>query len=452
MTGDRNKFLSIIEKEGGVVNFGGKDKGKIIGMGKIGKTQSNSIENVLLVDGLNYNLLSISQLCDKGYKVMFETNFCAILDKLSNEMKFIGKRLNNVYVIDFDNEMDSDLCLVANNDENTWLWHRRLGHASFSVLNKLIKLDLVVGLPKLDLANQNKVCGACAKGKQTRKSFKSKDIVSTSKPLELLHLDLFGPSRTQSLGGKLYGFVIVDDYSRFTWVIFLSHKNDAFDEFVNFCKVVQKDQKFVIMKIMSDHGTEFENSNFDEFCRNEGISHNFSAPRTPQQNGVVERKNRTLVEMARTMLSERGLPQYFWAEAISTACHIINRAMVRPFLKKTPYELYKGKKPIVSYFKPFGCHCYILDHGKTNLGKFDSKSDHGIFLGYSHSSRAYRVYNKRNKVVEETPHVIFDESDVDLNKDKNVNQISGQLSGAQEKDSATTSCRCLDHAYMNKNQ
>ena len=104
--------------------------------------------------------------------------------------------------------------------------------------------------------------------------------------------------------------------------------------------------------------------------------------------------------------------------------------MVRPFLKKTPYELYKGKKPIVSYFKPFGCHYYILDHGKTNLGKFDSKSDHGIFLGYSHSSRAYRVYNKRNKVVEETPHVIFDECDVDLNKDKNVNQISGQLSGA----------------------
>ena len=149
--------------------------------------------------------------------------------------------------------------------------------------------------------------------------------------------------------------------------------------------------------------------------------------------------------MARTMLSERNLPQYFWAEAINTACHIVNRAMVRPFLKKTPYELYKGKKPIISYFKPFGCHCYILNHGKINLGKFDSKSDNGIFLGYSHSSRAYRVYNKRNKVVEESPHVLFDESDVDLIKDKDIIQISGQQTGIQEKDSATSSAAQFCH-------
>ena len=113
--------------------------------------------------------------------------------------------------------------------------------------------------------------------------------------------------------------------------------------------------------------------------------------------------------------------------------------MVRPFLKKTPYELYKGKKPNVSYFKPFEYPCYILNHGKSNSGKFDAKSDQGIFLGYSYSCRSYRVFNKRNKVVEESSHVIFDESDVDLNKDKDFNQISDQLTGAQEKDSTTTS-------------
>jgi len=211
-----------------------------------------------------------------------------------------------------------------------------------------------------------------------------------------------------SLGGKAYGFVIVDDFSRFTWVLFLTNKSEAFQEFEDFCKRVQKDGKYSITTIRSDHGTEFDNHYFNEFCRNLGITHNFSSPRTPQQNGVVERKNRTLVEMARTMLSENALPRYFWAEAINTACHIINRAMVRPFLGKTPYELYKGKKPNISYFKPFGCKCFILDNGKNNLGKFDPKSEKGIFLGYSSHSRSYRVFNKKTHVVEESSHVLFD--------------------------------------------
>ena len=114
--------------------------------------------------------------------------------------------------------------------------------------------------------------------------------------------------------------------------------------------------------------------------------------------------------MARTMLYENDLPRYFWAEAVSTACYITNRVMVRSILKKTPYELYKGKKSILSYFKPFGCKCFILINGKENIGKFDSRSDEGIFLGYSLNSRAYRIFNKKTLLVEESTHVIFDES------------------------------------------
>ena len=136
----------------------------------------------------------------------------------------------------------------------------------------------------------------------------------------------------------------------------------------------------------------------------------YSAPRTPQQNGVVERKNRSLEELARTMLKDSNLPKYFWADAISTATHVVNRVLIRPLLRKTPYELYKGRKPNLSYFRIFGCKCFVLNNGKEHLGKFDPQADEGIFLGYSQTSKAYRIYNKRTKTIEESVHVKFDES------------------------------------------
>ncbi|KAH9688106.1 Integrase catalytic domain-containing protein [Citrus sinensis] len=166
---------------------------------------------------------------------------------------------------------------------------------------------------------------------------------------------------------------------------------------------------YSITCIRSDHGGEFENHAFENFCNDFGIEHQFSSPRTPQQNGVVERKNRSIQEMARTMLNENSLPKYFWAEAVNTACYVLNRVLIRPNLNKTPYELWKDRKPNISYFKVFGCKCFVLNT-KDNLGKFDPKSDVGIFLGYSNSSKAYRVYNKRTLVVEESMHVTFDES------------------------------------------
>jgi len=142
-----------------------------------------------------------------------------------------------------------------------------------------------------------------------------------------------------------------------------------------------------------------------------GILHNFSAPRTPQQNGVVERKNKSLEELARTMLSESSLPNYFWVDAVSTSCYVMNRVLIRPILKKTPYELFNGRKPNINHLRVFDCSCFVLNNGKENLGKFDEKADHGIFIGYSLNSHAYRIYNKRLMIVEEFVHVVFDEVD-----------------------------------------
>ncbi|KAJ8763013.1 hypothetical protein K2173_023218 [Erythroxylum novogranatense] len=172
---------------------------------------------------------------------------------------------------------------------------------------------------------------------------------------------------------------------------------------------LQNEKGMSIASIRSNHGGEFENEKFRLFCEENGIFHNFSASRTPQQNGVVERKNRTIQEMARTMLCEMNLPKYFWAEAVNIACYIHNRILLRPMLKKTPYELWNGRRPNISYFHPFRCKCSILNT-KELLDKFDSKTYPGIFLGYSSSSKAFRVYNLISKTVEETIHVKFDDS------------------------------------------
>ncbi|KAH9697694.1 Integrase catalytic domain-containing protein [Citrus sinensis] len=232
---------------------------------------------------------------------------------------------------------------------------------------------------------------------------------SKGKIIGIGNVDLFGPSRYASLSGKYYAFVIVDDYSRYTWVLFLANKDDAIDVFRIFYKKVQNEKGYSITCIRSDHGGEFENHVFENFCNDLGIEHQFSSPTTPQQNGVVERKNRSIQEMARTMLNENSLPKYFWAEAVNTACYVLNRVLIRPNLNKTPYELWKDRKPNIGYFKVFGCKYFVLNT-KDNLGKFDPKSYVGIFLGYSNSSKAYRVYNKRTLVVEESMHVTFDES------------------------------------------
>lgn len=252
--------------------------------------------------------------------------------------------------------------------------------------------------------------------KVTKISFKSKNVISIFRPLQLLHIDLFGPSRTLSLGGKPYCLVCVDDYSRFTKVIFLVHKSDTCYAFSALCKRIQNMINLAICGIRSDYGREFDNDDFILFCDEHDIDHNFSAPRTLQQNGVVERKNRVLEEMARTMLCENGLPRYFWVEAVNTTCYVVNRAMIKPILKKTPYELLKGRKPNISHLRAFGFKCFVLNNNKDNLGKFDVKSNEAVFLSYSNSSKAYRVFNKRILLVKESVHIAFDESNSTVSK------------------------------------
>ncbi|GJS22122.1 putative ribonuclease H-like domain-containing protein [Tanacetum coccineum] len=289
-------------------------------------------------------------------------------------------------------------------DESNKL-HRRLGHVNFKNLNKLVKGNLVRGLPSKIFQNDH-TCVACQKGKQHKASCKAKVVSSISQPLQLLHMDLFGPTSIRSINHKTYCLVITDDFSRFSWVFFLRTKDETSGIFKDFIRQIENQLNQKVKTIRCDNGIEFKNRDIIEFCGSKWIKREYSNAKTPQQNGVAERKNRTLIEAARTMLADSFLPNTFWAEAVSTACYVLNRVLVTKPQNKTPYELITGKIPIISYIRPFGCHVTILntiDH----LGKFEGKSDEGFLVGYSLNSKAFRVYNLETKRVEENLHINF---------------------------------------------
>jgi transposase InsO family protein len=214
-------------------------------------------------------------------------------------------------------------------------------------------------------------------------------------------MDLFGPVTYISIGGNRYGLVIVDDFSRFTWVFFVFDKGEVQGKVKTFIRREQREFELPIKKVRSDNGLEFRNTHIEEFLDEEGIKHEFSAPCTPQQNGVVERKNRTLIEMARTMLDEYKTQDIIWAEAINTACHAINRLYLYKFHNKTSYELITSKKPKVSYFRVFGCKCFIFNK-RPRTSKFAPKVDEGFLLGYGPNEHAYRVFNLTTERIEVT--------------------------------------------------
>ncbi|GKA04919.1 putative ribonuclease H-like domain-containing protein [Tanacetum coccineum] len=205
---------------------------------------------------------------------------------------------------------------------------------------------------------------------------------------------------------KMYCLVVTDDYSRFSWVFFLATKDETSGILKAFITGIENLIGHKVKIIRCDNGTEFKNKEMNQFCEMKGIKREFSVARTPQQNRVAERKNRTLIEAARTMLADSKLPTTFWAEAVNTACYVQNRVLVIKPHNKTPYELFHGRTPSLSFMRPFGCPVTILNT-LDHLGKFDGKADEGFFVGYSVNSKAFRVFNSRTRIVEETLHITF---------------------------------------------
>ncbi|GJZ05124.1 retrovirus-related pol polyprotein from transposon TNT 1-94 [Tanacetum coccineum] len=283
---------------------------------------------VAFVNGLKYNLISISQLCDAKYIVQFDDKQ-GIIFNANKEIILITPRRNDVYVLDMSSLTPNGAFFFPKASESVnWLWHKRLSHLNFKNINKLAKQNKILGLSSL-VYSKDKPCTTCEKGKHHRASFKTKQNFSIRKCLHLLHMDLFRP--------------------------------------------------------------------------------NFSSPYTPEQNGVAERKNKTLIKAARTMLNGSVLSKHFWTEAVRIACYTQNISIIIKRHDKTPYEIFRERIPDISYFHVFGCLVFIHNH-KEHLGKFNAKADDGYFLGYSFVSKAFRVFNTRRQQVEETYHVTFNES------------------------------------------
>ncbi|KAJ9546486.1 LOW QUALITY PROTEIN: hypothetical protein OSB04_019029 [Centaurea solstitialis] len=379
MTGTLELLSHYVNKEGSSVAFGGKIKG----YGMIVKGEI-TVNQVSYVDGQKHNLISVSQLCDNGMDVKFNIKYCVLYkaDTLIEVMR--ANRIGDLYLLIFDAlDEKEEICLISSvKNEEAWLWHTRFCHLNFHTLEKLVRLKLVKGLPTIKFEKDH-LCSACEMGKLKRSSHKTKSDPSFDQPLQLLHVDLCGPIAVQTLNGKKYILVLVDEFSRFTWVEFFRKKSHVPMLLINLLKRLQ------VKVIRSDNGTEFKNSTIEEYLNSVGITHNFSAPRTPQQNGVVQRKNRTIVEAARTMLNASGLPLTFWAEAVSTACYTQNRSLVVKRFEKTPSHLMYNKRPNIKFFHVFGCKCFVLND-REPVGKFDPKGDSAIFIGYAWDTVAYK--------------------------------------------------------------
>ncbi|GJR70777.1 putative ribonuclease H-like domain-containing protein [Tanacetum coccineum] len=348
MTGNKC-YLTEYEDYDGVVSFGDGD-GRISGKGKI-KTGKLDFDN----------LLDESQVLLRV------------------------PRKDNIYSVDLKSVVPTKglTCLFAKAiiDESN-LWHRRLGHTNFKNMNKLVRGNLVRVVP-LKIFENDHSCVACQKGKQYQASYKTKLVNTISKPLHMLHMDLFGPTNVKSLMKKSYCLVVTDDISRFSWVFLLATKDETSGILKTFITEIEYQLDYKVKVIRSDNRTEFKNS-----------------------NGVAERKNRTMIEAERTMLIDSKLPTTFWAEVVNTACYVLNRVLGIKPLNKTPYELIRGRTPLIDFMKPFGYLVTILN-SKDHLGKFDGKADEGFFVGYSVVSKAMRVFNKRTMIVEETLNIRF---------------------------------------------
>ncbi|GJX60583.1 putative ribonuclease H-like domain-containing protein, partial [Tanacetum coccineum] len=366
------------------VKFGNDHVAKILGYGdyQIGNV---TISRVYYVEGLGHNLFSVGQFCDSNLEVAFRQHTCFIRN-LEGVDLLTGSRGNNLYTLSLGDMMaSSPICLLSKASKTkSWLWHRRLSHLNFGAINHLARHGLVRGLPKLKFEKDH-LCSACAMGKSKKKPHKPKSEDTNQEKLYLLHMDLCGPMRVASVNGKKYILVIVDDYSRFTWVKFLRSKDEAPDFIIKFLKMIQLRLKVPVRRIRTDNGTEFVNQTLREYYEKVGISHETSVARSPQQNGVVERRNRTLIEAARTMLIYAKAPLFLWAEA-----------------------LLHDKLPDLSFFYVFGALCYPTNDSE-NLGKLQPKADIGIFIGYAPTKKAFRIYNRRTRRIIETIHVDFDE-------------------------------------------
>jgi hypothetical protein len=349
MIGDKYKFLTLRTKK-----MDQSPSEMIIHPKSLEKVQSElgtrmKEQNDLLVEDMKHNLLSVSQMCDQGHKLTFDSEKCEIRKEGSGKLVGTAARTSNkIYVL---SEIGNEKCCLGKEDK-IWLWHRIMGHMHFDNLVKVSKREAVRKIPQITKPG-NTLCKHCQQGKQTNTRFKSKEY-STTRPVEIVHTDLVRETTTNGLKGEKYFMLLVYDYTRMTAVCFLKNKSEAFENFKIYEEMVENEMDSRIKCLRSDNGGEFTSKEFMDYCSSHGIKNQFFVSRTPQWNGVVERKNRIVQEMTLTMLMDSKLTFIFCTQTMHTTFHIQNRVMLRNNIDKTPYELWKGIPTNVKYFRVFG--------------------------------------------------------------------------------------------------
>ena len=366
--------------------------------------QKRCIRDVQFAPSLAHNLLSVGQLMESHHKIVFDDGKCIVTHKpTGNIIACAHMSSNRMFPLDFSKQIEASM--VSRGLADNELWHQRYGHLNIQGLQLLKNKQMVSGLPVIKPLEH--VCEGCVVGKQTKQSFPVGKSKRAEAILEIIHADVCGPMRTESLSGSKYFLLFIDDFSRMSWVYFLKHKSEVFECFKKFKILVEKQTGKVVKVLRTDRGGEFTSNEFHVFCDEHGINKQLTAPYTPEQNGVAERKNRTVVEMARSMLKQKGMPDSFWAEGVAAAVHILNISPTKAVWDQTPYEAWNGNKPLVSHLRVFGCICYVLI--KTARHKLDQKSQKHVFIGYCPNSKAYRLYDPLSGKVTISRDVVFDE-------------------------------------------
>lgn len=402
MCANKEWFHTYKPLNGGVVLLGNHKTCKTVGIGSVRIKMHDGIvrtlDKVRYVPELKKNLISVGVLDDLGYKT---EAFMAKMKVTSGSLIVIrgDKIANNLYRLIGDTLLGG--VAAVSEEDTTRLWHMRLGHMSQKGLEVLSKRDLLgsIKVSKLEF------CEDCVFGKQHRLSF-STGVHKTRGLLDYIHSDVWGPSRVPSKGGARYFVTFIDDFSRYVWIYLMKTKDEVTEIFKKFKTMVEKQTGRSIKRIRSDNGGEYKNDPLREFCEAEGIMRHWSTSYTPQQNGVAERLNRTLLEKVRCMLSSSGLGQDFWGEAVNTACYLVNRSPSTSIDLKTPYELWSGSPADYSVLRVFGCTAYY--HVKES--KLDPRARKAVFLGFERGVKGYRLWCTVTKGIKISRDVTFDES------------------------------------------
>ncbi|KAG9450495.1 hypothetical protein H6P81_010460 [Aristolochia fimbriata] len=401
MSGYKELFTELDESVQGEVGLG---KGRIMIQTK--KGDHRYISNVLYIPDMHTNLISVGQLLEKGYDIHLKDGRLSIRNKNGELIAKVDMAKNRLFTLNI--EAASMKCLKSVLKDNLWLWHLRFGHLGFTGLKLLLKEKMVKGLPEIDHPDQ--LCEGCMKGKQHRLPFEAGHSRRARRPLELVHTDIVGPFEVTSLGGNRYYLTFIDDFSRYTWVYFLKEKSEALNKLKEFKALAENQSRKYIKVLRSDRGGEYTSKAFEEFCKENGILHQLTASYTPQQNGVAERKNRTIMNMARSMMKGKTLPKVYWAEAVDCAVYLLNRCPTKSVKFRTPIEAWSGSKPAVGHLKIFGCIAYA-HIPEQRRKKLDDRGEKCIFVGYDSKTKAYKLYNPVTKRLIISRDVEFDEED-----------------------------------------